>query len=327
MAVEGRSTELASIYGREGSSRLHQWQRRAQTRLGNAAVLWMARRWQRLPEGTARRLGISIGLAMRVLSPRHARIMMTNLRLAFGKERSESELAAIAKECYRHLGLCLTEFIRLPAMTADEIRALAELRGKEHIEAALAAGRGAILLTGHLGNWEVTGSRIVVEGYALSVIARAQRDNEITEYIQRTRERMGMRVMHREVAVRESLRALRRNELVGILIDQNAGDDGIFVDFFGRLASTAPGAAAFALRTGAAVLPTFGWRSPDKTHVVQVEAPVPVVQTGDHDHDLRANTACYTKIIEDGIRRHPEQWFWLHKRWKARPPDEQSAAP
>jgi KDO2-lipid IV(A) lauroyltransferase len=133
---------------------------------------------------------------------------------------------------------------------------------------------------------------------------------------------MGMRVLHREVAVRGSLKALRRNELVGVLVDQNAGDDGIFVDFFGCPASTAPGAAAFALRTGAAVLPTFGWRNADNTHVVQVDGPVPLVRTGDHEHDLRANTARYTKIIEEGIRRHPEQWFWLHKRWKARPSGE-----
>jgi len=324
MAVDTQGPHVSGIYGREDGSRLYQWQRRAQTRLGNAAVLWMTRHWQRLPEGAARRLGTSIGLAMRVLSPRHAHIVMTNLRLAFGNEKSERELAAIAKACYRHLGLCLTEFIRLPAMSADGIRALAELRGKERIEAALAAGRGAILLTGHLGNWEVTGSRIVAEGYRLSVIARAQRDDEITEYVRRTRERMGMRVLHRDVAVRESLRALRRNELVGILVDQNAGDDGIFVDFFGHLASTAPGSAAFALRTGAAVLPTFGWRNPDNTHVAQVEEPVPLTQTGNHEHDLRVNTARYTKIVEQGIRRHPEQWFWLHKRWKARPPAEQS---
>jgi KDO2-lipid IV(A) lauroyltransferase len=325
MAVDSQSPHVTGIYGREEGSRLYQWQRRAQTRLGNAVALWMARHWQRLPEAAARRLGVGIGLAMRALSPRHARIVMTNLRLAFGSEKSERELAAIAKACYRHLGLCLTEFIRLPAMSADEIRALAELRGKERIEAALAAGKGAILLTGHLGNWEVTGSRIVAEGYRLNVIARAQRDSEITDYIRRTRERMGMRVLHRDVAVRESLRALRRNELVGILVDQNAGDEGIFVDFFGHLAATAPGAAAFALRTGAPVLPSFGWRNPDNTHVAQVEEPVPLTQTGNHEHDLRVNTARYTKIIEEGIRRHPEQWFWLHKRWKARPPGEQSA--
>lgn len=315
------------MYGPEGDSRLYQWQRRVQTRVGNAMVLWMARHWQRLPEGMACRLGLGIGRAMRVLSPRHSRIVMANLRLAFGNEKSEQELAKIAKACYRHLGLCLTEFVRLPAMSAEEIRGITELRGKEHIDRALALGKGVILLTGHLGNWEITGSRIAAEGYPLSVIARAQRDDEITEYVSRTRQRVGMRVLHRDIAVRSSLRALRQNELVGILMDQNAGDDGIFVEFFGRLASTAPGAAAFALRTGATVLPTFGWRNPDNTHTAQINEPVSLIRTGDYEWDLRTNTARYTNIIEDRIRLHPEQWFWLHKRWKARPPEEKGRDP
>lgn len=318
---------MSRIYGSEKRSTFSEWQRRTQSRLGNALVLWLARRWQRLPEGLARRLGISIGTAMRLISRRHARIVMTNLQLAFGQEKTAHELAQIRAQCYRHLGLCLAEFMRLPHMSADEICELAEFRGKEHIEAALAEGRGAILLTGHVGNWEIAGSRIAAEGFPVNVIARAQRDDEITDYIRDTREDMGMRVLHREVAVRNSLRALQRNELLGILLDQNAGEDGVFVDFFGHLASTAPGAAAFALKTRSAVLPTFGWRQADNTHVIEISAPVPLTDTGDRESDLLANTARYTKIIEEQIRRHPEQWFWLHKRWKARPSDERTETP
>lgn len=315
---------MRGIYGTENRSALYQWQRRLQTRLGNALVLWMARRWQRLPPGLAERLGVGIGMLMRAASPRHARIVMTNLRLAFGREKGEAELAAIAKACYRHLGLCLTELIRLPAMSQDDIRRTVELRGKEHIDAALAVGHGVILLTGHLGNWELYGSRLAAEGYPLNVIARAQRDDQITNYIRRTREGTGMKVLHRGVAVRNSLRALKNNELLAILLDQNAGDDGVFVDFFGHLASTAPGAAAFALKTGAAVIPGFGWRNPDNTHVAVASPPVPLVASGDRDRDVLVNTARYTKAIEEHIRAHPAQWFWLHKRWKARPPEERA---
>ena len=166
----------------------------------------------------------------------------------------------------------------------------------------------------------MVGARIAAEGYPLNVIARAQRDDRLTEYIRRTREVTGMRVLHREQSVRQSLRALRGNELVGILLDQNAGDDGVFVDFFGQPASTAPGAAAFALRTGAAVVPTFGWRKPDDSHVAEIGPALPLVETGDREKDILANTARYTKVIEERIREHPEQWFWLHKRWKSRPP-------
>jgi KDO2-lipid IV(A) lauroyltransferase len=307
------------MYGPERHSALYAWQRRMQSRLGNAVLLWMARRYHHLPERAGHRLGAAIGTAMRWISPRHLRIVMANLRLAFGDERTEEELTAMGRACYRHLGKCLMEFIRLPAMNVEDIRRVTELRGRQHLDTALARGKGIILLTAHLGNWEMVGARIAAEGYPLNVIARAQRDHALTDYIRRTREVAGMRVYHREVAVRRSLEALRRNELVGMLMDQNAGDDGVFVDFFGRLASTARGPAAFALQTGAAVVPTFGWRKPDDRHVVKLAEPVPLVSTGDREADILSNTARYTKVIENAIREHPEQWFWLHKRWKSRP--------
>jgi KDO2-lipid IV(A) lauroyltransferase len=313
---------MSVIYAPEGRSALYQWQRRMQTRVGNAVLLWMGRHYRRIPERAGYRLGAAIGTLMRGISPRHHRIVMTNLRLAFGQEKGEAELRQIAAECYRHLGKCLIEFIRLPALSEADITSRVEMRGSEHLEAALARGRGAIVLTGHLGNWEMLGARIAAAGYRLNVIARPQRDSTLTEYIRRTREVAGMRVLHQEVAVRRSLLALRRNELVGILLDQNAGDEGLFVDFFGRPASTAPGAAAFALRTGAPVLPSFGWRNADDTHTAVIEPPLPVIRTGDREQDLLVNTARFTKVIEERIREHPAQWFWLHKRWKSRPPGE-----
>jgi KDO2-lipid IV(A) lauroyltransferase len=315
---------LSTLYEREGGSALYQWQRRLQTRLGNAAVLAMAQRLGGISEARGYRLGASIGALMRRLSPRHYRIVLANLRQAFGEERSEEELHALARACYTHLGKCLTEFIRLPRLGPEGIKQIAEFRGAEHITAALAQGKGAILLTGHLGNWEMAGARIAAEGFPVVAIARAQRDSTITDYILKTREATGMKIYHRESAVRASLLALRGNELVGMLMDQNAGDDGVFVDFFGRLASTAAGAAVFALKTEAPVLPTFGYRKPDDRHVITIDAPVPLTRTGDHKQDVLENTARYTKVVEEKIRAHPEQWFWLHKRWKSRPPEERA---
>lgn len=325
MPAAREEQDLASVYGLGDRSALYQWQRRMQTRLGNAVLLWMARRYRTIPERAAYRMGGSIGGLLRFVSPRHFQLLMANLRLAFGREKDEQELRRIAIACYRHLGKCLMEFIRLPAMSADDLKRAVDMQGFEHLDKALEAGNGAILLTGHLGNWEMVGARVAAQGYPLNVIARAQRDDALTNYIRRTRETGGMRVLHQEVAVRRSLAALRSNQVVGILMDQNAGDDGVFVDFFGHLASTAPGAAAFALRTGAAVLPTFGWRNADDRHSARIGEPVPLIRTGNRDHDLLENTARYTKIIEQQIREHPEQWFWLHKRWKSRPPQEYSA--
>jgi len=313
---------MNALYEREGSSALYRWHRHVQTRLGNAAVLAMGRCLSRVSERQGHRLGAAAGRLMRHISPRHYRIALANLRLAFGEEKQERELHEIARACYTHLGQCLMEFIRLPRLPREDIKRMAELHGAEHIEAALAQGKGAILLTGHLGNWEIVGARLAAEGYPVVAIARAQRDSTVTDYILRTRQATGMKIYHRESAVRASLTALRSNELVGVLIDQNAGAEGVFVDFFGRLASTASGTAVFALRTDAPVLPTFGYRKADDRHVVMLEPPVPVIRTGDHKQDVLQNTARYTKIVEAKIRAHPEQWFWLHKRWKSRPPRE-----
>ncbi len=322
MSVAGKERDLAGMYEPGSRSALYNWQRRMQTRLGNAVVLWMARRYRSIPEKPGYRMGAGIGTLMRRLSPRHHRIVLTNLRLALGSEKSEAELREIAIGCYRHLGKCLVEFIRLPALGSDDIKRMVDLRGFEKIDAALAAGRGVIMITAHLGNWEMVGARIAAQGYPVNVIARAQRDDVLTEFIRRTRESGGMRVFHQDVAARRTLAALRQNQAVGILMDQNAGDDGLFVDFFGHRASTAAGPAAFALRTGAAVLPCFGWRNADDLHTAVVGEPVPVIRTGDHQQDLLVNTARFTKIIEQQIREHPAQWFWLHKRWKSRPPEE-----
>lgn len=320
MSAEGKGKRVNALYEREGGSALYQWYRRLQARLGNAAVLAMARGLGGISEQQSQRLGAAVGALMRRISPRHYRIVMANLRLAFGPERSGRELHAIARACYLHLGKCLMEFIRLPRMGREEVKRVVELRGVEHLEAARVRGEGAILLTGHLGNWEMVGARLAAEGYPVAAIARAQRDSTLTDYILKTREATGMKIYHRESAVRASLLALRSNEFVGMLMDQNAGCDGVFVDFFGHLASTAPGAAVFALKTEAPVLPVFGYRKPDDTHVATVDAPVPLIRTGDRPRDVLENTARYTKIVEDKIRAHPAQWFWLHKRWKSRPP-------
>jgi Kdo2-lipid IVA lauroyltransferase/acyltransferase len=314
--------EVRALYAPEGRSVFYQWQRRKKTQLGNAVLLSMARHLQRLPEARGHRLGARVGALMRRVSPRHYHIVLANMRLALGEGRSEAELAALARACYTHLGKCLMEFIRLPAMSHEEVRRVVALEGSEHLEAALAGGKGAILLTGHLGNWEMIGARLAAGGYPVVAIARAQRDTALTDFILRTRESTGMKIYHRESAVKASLLALKSNEFVGMLMDQNAGDDGVFVDFFGHLASTAGGAAVFALRTGTPVLPCFGWRNPDDTHTARIDAPVPLVRTGDRKQDILENTARYTKVVEAKIRAHPGQWFWLHKRWKSRPPQE-----
>jgi KDO2-lipid IV(A) lauroyltransferase len=322
VSAHRRAQDVGTLYAPERRSGLYQWQRRLQTRLGNAVLLYMAKHLQRIPEARGHRWGAALGAFTRRISPRHYRIVLANLRLAFGAERSEAELHALARACYGHLGQCLMEFIRLSALNQEQVRQVATLEGVEHVEAALARGKGVIMITAHIGNWEMSGARLAAEGFPVVAIARAQRDSTLSEYILRTREATGMKIYHRESAVKASLLALKRNEIVCMLMDQNAGDDGVFVDFFGHPASTAAGAAVFALRTEATVLPGFGYRRPDNTHLIVADPPVPLIRTGDHKRDVYENTARYTKIIEEKVRAHPEQYFWLHKRWKSRPPEE-----
>ena len=297
--------------------------REIQQLVGRVLLLLLARYAHMIPRRAVFPLGRALGNLVMVLSPRHRRIAMDNLRLAFGGEKSELELRVIARGFHHNLAAGLLEFLRMPAMSAEEIEATNILQGTEHIDQALARGHGAILISAHYGNWETMGARLALGGYQpLNVIVRNQRDQEVTELLMGLRRGGGLRVIPRDGAIRECRRRLAKNEVVAMLIDQNAGERGVFVDFFGKLASTVAGPAILARRTRAAIIPLFCVRQPDRTQVAEIYPPVETQRTDDVEADVIANTAIFTKIIEHAIRRHPDHWFWIHRRWKARPPWE-----
>jgi KDO2-lipid IV(A) lauroyltransferase len=244
-----------------------------------------------------------------------------NLERAFGSGLDPAARRAVARANFRHLGVTALECCRLffgpPAAMVQRVR----LEGVEHIKSALAEGRGALYLTAHFGNWELLAAAHMLTGLApLSVVIRPLDNPFLDRLVSRGRERGQVRLIPKRAALRGVRVVLGRGECVGILLDQHAGRQGVFVPFFGALASTSRSLAVLALKTGAPVVPAFIHRLPDGDHQVTLEPALELVRTGQRDRDVEVNTARFTEVIERHVRTHPEQWFWVHRRWKTPPP-------
>lgn len=275
-------------------------------------VLWCG--W-RLSDRALAAFGSGIGALLYAAMPAWRRTARENLRRVFGGVWSQRELERVLRENFRHYGRLLCEFLVMPRWSSAPRGWRMELRGTEVLDAALAAGRGVILVSAHFGNWELLAASLARAGYPLTVIAREADDAATNQLINSIRRQCGYRVIARR-AVRAALECLRRNELLAIMADQNADSGAIFVDFFGYPAATATGPAVLARRTGAAVVPVFACRRPDGTHQGDIFPPVDCPVTNDREADIRAITGRLTSIIEARVRATPEQWLWIHKRWK-----------
>jgi KDO2-lipid IV(A) lauroyltransferase len=252
--------------------------------------------------------------------PGRRRVALSNLALAFGPSLPPAARRRVARENFRHLGLTVMECCRLflgpPGAMLRQVR----MEGVEHAKAALAEGRGAFLLTAHLGNWEILAASHSLTGLTdLNVVIRPLDNPFLDAMVAQGRARTPIRLIPKRAAAKGIQAALARGECVGILLDQHAGRQGAFVPFFGRPASTSRGLAVLALKTGAPVVPAFVHRLPGGDHLVTLEPAVPLVRTGALERDIEANTARFTEVIERQIRAHPEQWFWVHRRWKSQP--------
>jgi Kdo2-lipid IVA lauroyltransferase/acyltransferase len=311
----GRSPALKAVGRRRSRSGLARWVQRGLAVL----VGGVARGAGHLPGPVAARLGAGLGeLAYRLLAGRR-RVALDNVARAFDPPPEPAAGRALVRASFRHLGITALECTRLffgpPGAMRDRVR----VEGLEHVRAALALGRGAFILTGHFGNWELLAAAHVLAGFSVSVIVRPLDNPFLDALLARGRGRGGLRLIPKRHAVHGIREALARGECVGIFLDQDAGPAGVFVPFMGRPASTSRGLALLALKTDAPVLPAFIRRLPGGEHLATIEAPVPVVRTGDLDADVRAGTARFTEAIERAVRAHPDQWFWVHRRWKTRP--------
>ena len=270
-----------------------------------------------LPRKLALFIGVYLATAAFLLSNRQKDKACKHLEQSLGIR--QPMVGQLIRRSFQNIGKNLMEFMQLPRMSPETLHQLVILEGKEHIDGALAQGKGAIILTAHFGNWELLGASILANGYTIRGITRQLRSKRLDAIVSSYREKVGWQGIDRDRSVREVLRCLNRNELIAILADVDTRTQGIFVDFFGRPAYTPYGPVALALKTGAAILPTFIVRQPDDSHCAIVEAPLPLQQSGEKDQDLLVNTQRFTKVIESYIRRYPEQWIWMHERWKTKP--------
>ena len=296
--------------------------RRHRHRLGRTLLGAIGLGASALPERWALRGGALLGAVAGGVLRLRRRDVDRHLRLAF-PERSPGWRRQVARACYRHFGREAVATLRAGAWTVERLRARARLVGFEPFRADAASGGGVLLLTAHLGTWELGGAAIAAHGVPLEVVGKGARDPVFQEQLFRMRERLGMRVIEMGDAPREVLRALRRGRPAALLWDQNAHRGGIFVPFFGRAAATARGPALFAARAGVPVYFAVAIRDAgaESRYTVTFER-LPFTPSGNADEDATALAAAYAAALERAVRSAPEQYFWQHRRWKTRPPEE-----
>lgn len=259
--------------------------------------------------GALGRLGFRLGIRRRVVE--------AQLRAAF-PERDDAWRRRVAREAYEHLGREGIMVLRLSRLGREDVLEATDVDGIDALRAAVDAGTGAVLMTGHFGNWEIGGASVAARDVPLDVVAQSQANPLTDRLINRARERLGMTVIQKGGATRAALRSLRRGRVVALVADQDARRRGVFVPFFGRPASTHRGPAVLALRSGAPVFMGTAVRQDDGRYRVTIRpVPVPVADTPEEQADRL--TAELTAALEDAIRAEPGQYLWQHRRWKTAP--------
>ncbi|HVB97730.1 MAG TPA: lysophospholipid acyltransferase family protein [Candidatus Dormibacteraeota bacterium] len=276
-----------------------------------------------LPRPLARALGVQTVRLLYWLRPPLRRAAHWNLKLAF-PDGSAGERRRVIRGVIRQVGWMAAEFSRFPRYTRESIERVVLLDGFENYAAARDRGKGVLFLTGHFSAWELAPFAQALFGHPLHFLARPIDNSRVNRLINGYRSFSGNRPINKNQSARAILSLLRAGETVGVLIDQNASlDEGVFVDFFGTPACTSSGLARVALRTDAAVVPGFLlWDSTLRKYRLRLDPAVELTRTGDDERDIRENTARFTRVVEDFARRNPDQWLWVHKRWKTRPPGE-----
>ncbi|MCZ6690109.1 MAG: lysophospholipid acyltransferase family protein [Planctomycetota bacterium] len=269
-------------------------------------------------------MGRFVGWAVRLADRRHRLVAMENLDAAYGDSLSVSEKERIIEGIYRNLGMILVELIKTPSLIRRESwRERIHVDGEEHAREAAALGRGVLFISGHLGNWELLGLGITLLGYPLHGMARPLDNPMLDRFLLRSRTRYGQKIVPQAGSFVSFLRILRRGGFVGILVDQNQKEGGVFVDFFGRQAATIRTVAALHRRTGAPIVTGYIRREPGTfRHRIRIDPAIIIERTGDSEGDIRRTTQAFTSRIEEYVRETPDHWLWLHRRWKTRPAGE-----
>ncbi|MCF8052306.1 MAG: lysophospholipid acyltransferase family protein [Desulfobacterales bacterium] len=271
-----------------------------------------------VPRRRAADLADLLGRLWYKLDARHRKVALWNLSQAFGGETTAGQRELLAKKAFSNLMRIPFEIGWSMKWKEQDCLRYFDIEGKERIQAARQKGKGLLILTGHMGNWELLPPMVLMLGTPATTTYRPVKFAPADAFFLQMRSRFGSRMVPKKKAMRKILRAMAKKECVCMLFDQTSRrDNGAFVEFFGRKAWTNTGPALLALKTGAPVLPAFIIRDGDRFRV-EIGEEIPLIKSGDKAKDVLDNTARYNKAIENVIRRHPEQWFWVHNRWKER---------
>ena len=269
-------------------------------------------------------IGTAIGYSLYYLLPKRRKIVQDNLSQAFA-EKTKEEIYILSKKNFIHYGTILSELIFF--RRRRDIRNLIQIENPDIFLKALQENKGVILMSAHLGNWEVGLQKFKLEFSPFYVVAREIKSRWAASIMKKLRTRYGVEIIQAKNSYRTIVDLLKQNKVVGFAFDQHHGHRGIYVDFFGRAAATSPGIAMLARETGACVIPSFNFRNLDGSFTGYFDEPLPFVKTNNKEFDLFYNTQIYTKKIEEWVRKYPEQWFWLHRRWKGDVPKTQAIQP
>ncbi len=271
-----------------------------------------------LPSNVGLFIAGKIGLLAYFILKEYRDITLRNLRGALGKERTEKELGRIARRVFENLSKNAFELVRSPRINTKNIDRIVEFENGEILDAAFAKGKGVIIITAHFGNWELMAATLRIKGYPGVTVGRRIYFDKYDRYLNRLRRSKDVNVIYRDESPRKILKVLKGNRIVGIVADQDVDSvEGVFVDFFGMSAYTPAGPAALAKVSGAALIPVFIVRKNGR-HTLVIEKPIELDDTGDKDKDVVSNTQKWSSVVESYIRRYPEQWVWMHRRWKTK---------
>ncbi len=253
-------------------------------------------------------------------------ITIRNLSMVFEDEKTPEQIADLAKQVFVHLGKNAGDIIRaLPINSMDKLERFVRIEGEEHLKAAAARGKGVIAVTAHLGAFEFVGSYLGLAGYRPLIIGTALKDERLNSMLVEQRENRGAEAIERGKETFKLVKALKSGRVVAILIDQDTRVKSRFVNFMGKPAATPIGGTLMAQRTGAAVVPIYITLQPDHSQLLRILPEVEILNTGDEENDLIENTQRISNTTEQAILANPEQWVWMHERWKTQPGEEAPA--
>ncbi|HPG38656.1 MAG TPA: lysophospholipid acyltransferase family protein [bacterium] len=277
-------------------------------------VLYLPLKWALLT-------GRMIGRLIYYIIPIRKNVTLENLKRAY-PEKSNKEIHTIARDTYINLGMTLIEFMRFPGMTPEFLTKQIKFVNADLMKQGRLVGKGVLCMSGHFGNWEIMGAAIRAKGYPIIGLVKEQRNKSVGNMVVEYRKLVGVETLPLGMAVRGVIKSLKKNKLVAIVADQDAHREGVFVNFLGRPSSTAPGPAIFALKTGAPLLFGVCVRNKNGHHTVYLqEIKYDDLQGGVTEENIKILTQRHASVLEECIKKWPDHWFWMHKRWKTKPED------